>query len=88
MDASLRPNTTSDAVREAFQTFSPDKATLTATAVLSIFRQHPDWRELSPAQLGYLACCRFRGQKVFGEAGGGPWDGECLRENLRLRRSD
>jgi hypothetical protein len=53
MNASLRPDTTSDAIREAFQTFSPDKETLTATAVLSIFRQHPDWRELSPAQLGY-----------------------------------
>ena len=37
-----------------------------------------------------LACCRFRGhrEKVIAEAGGGPWEGECLRENLRLRRSD
>src|ERR1700722_15540272 len=37
-----------------------------------------------------LACCRFRGhrERVFAEAGGGPWEGECLRENLRLRRSD
>src|ERR1700733_14748116 len=37
-----------------------------------------------------LACCRFRGhrEKVIAEAGGGPWEDECLRENLRLRRSD
>ena len=35
-----------------------------------------------------LACCRFRGhrEKVFDEAGGGPWEGECFRENSRLRR--
>ena len=35
-----------------------------------------------------LACCRFRGhrEKVFDEAGGGPWEGECFRESSRLRR--
>ena len=52
MDASMRPITTSDVI-ESFRALSPDKEQLTATAVLSIFRQHPDWREPSPAQLGY-----------------------------------
>jgi hypothetical protein len=35
-----------------------------------------------------LACCGFRGhrEKVFDEAGGGPWEGECFRESSRLRR--
>jgi hypothetical protein len=43
MDASVRPDTVTATLGEAFQTFSPDKeGTLTAAEVLSTLRQHPE----------------------------------------------